>query len=96
MTIGNALAFISRSLDDAGLRESLNGAANKNEIDQILAKESLTFSANDFDEAYNHKLTECQEEDEAEQLKELKLWWNLLMQVLDPTGCKAGCSGCCS
>ena len=95
MTIGNALSFIKRSLNDADLRERLNGAVNKEELNRILAEEYISFSANDLDNAYNHRLTECQEADEAEQLKELKLWWDLLGRILDPQGCNAGCSGCC-
>jgi hypothetical protein len=95
MTIGNALSFIKRSFNDADLRERLNGAVNKEELSRILAEEYITFSDHDFDNAFNHRLTECQEIDEAEQLKELKLWWDLLGQILEPSFCKAGCSGCC-
>lgn len=94
MTICNALSFIKRCLNDADLRGRLNGAVSRDDLDLILANEFLTFSASDFNEAYNHKLTECQEAEEAEQLKELKLWWELLGQILDPPKCKAGCSGC--
>ena len=95
MTIGDALAFIKRSLSDSELRKRLNGAESKAELQQILAEELISFDPNEFDEAYNHKLTECQEEEEADQLKELKLWWDLLGQVLEPSACKAGCSSCC-
>jgi len=93
MTIGNALAFIKRSLSDTDLRDRLNGASSKEEFDRVLADEFLNFSTHDFDEACNHKLTQCQEADEAEQLKELKLWWDLLGQILEPGACRAGC--CC-
>ena len=95
MTISNALAFIKRSLNDSALRDRLNGASDKEEFDRVLAEELLNFSAGEFDEAFNHKLTECQAVDEAEQLKELKLWWDLLGQILEPSACKAGCSSCC-
>ncbi len=94
MTIGNALAFIKRSLTDSVLRDRLNGASDKEEFDRVLAEELLNFSAHDFDEAFYRKLTECQAVDEAEQLKELKLWWDLLGQILEPSACKAGCIGC--
>jgi hypothetical protein len=94
MTIGNALSFIKSCLNDADLRGRLNSAVSRDELDLILAQEFLTFSASDFDEAYNHKLAECQEAEEAEQLKELKLWWGLLGRILDPRKYKTGCSGC--
>lgn len=95
MTIGNALTFIKRSLNDSVLRDRLNGASNKEEFDRVLAEEFLNFSAYDFDEAYNHKLTECQEADDAEQLMELKLWWDLLGRIHEPSACSTGCNGCC-
>ena len=94
MTIGNALSFIKRSLKDADLRARLNGAGNKEDLNKILAEEYLSFSDHDLENAYNHTLTQCQETDEAEQIKELKLWWDLLGQILEPQKC-AGCSSCC-
>ena len=33
------------------------------------------------DEAFHHQLTQCQETEAAEQLKEFKLWWDLLFQT---------------
>ena len=95
MTIGDALAFIKRSLSDSALRSKLNGAESKSEIEKILADELLSFNSNEFEDAYNHKLTECQEEEDADQLKELKLWWDILGQVIEPSVCNSGCSGCC-
>lgn len=95
MTIGNAIKFIKRSFSDADLRGRLNEAASKNELDQILAEEFISFSGHDFDEAYNHKLTECQEEEMAEQIKELKQWWDILNQLLEPSACRAECHGDC-
>lgn len=95
MTIGNALAFIKRSLSDADLRERLNGAKDKEELNKVLTEESIIFSGHDFEEAYNHSLTQCQEREEAEQLEELKLWWDLLNRILEPSACGSTCAGCC-
>lgn len=95
MTIGNALAFIERGQGDGTLRDRLNAANSHRERDDVLAEEKLLFSAHDFDEAYNHRLTQCQEAEEAEQLREFKMWWDLLSQLLEPSGCGSQCSGCC-
>ena len=91
MTIGNALNFIDRGIHDAMLRRRLNTAADITEFENILAGEKLMFSADEFEEAFNHRLTQCQEEEEADQIKEFKMWWELL------TGstCKKSCDGCC-
>ena len=95
MTIGNALNFIKRGMTDIELRKRLNGASNPEDLKDILDKEKLLFSAHDFDEAFHHQLTECQEEEEADQLKEFKTWWELLSQYVQPAACQGGCSGCC-
>jgi hypothetical protein len=81
MTIGNALTFIKRGLEDSDLRGRLNAATSLLEIDQVLAEEDLLFSAPDFDESFHHQLTQCQEMEAAEQLKEFKLWWDLLFRT---------------
>ena len=95
MTIGNALAFIKRGLDDNALRSRLNAAGSSSEMDSILAEEKLLFSANDFDEAFHYQLTMCREEEEADQLREFRMWWDLLHQIVEPGRCGNRCSGCC-
>lgn len=96
MTIGNALNFIKRGLEDSDLRGRLNAATSLQEIDQILVEENLLFSAHDFDEAYHHQLTLCWAMEAAEQLKEFKLWWDILLRTLEPASCETQCSGCCA
>ena len=95
MTIGNALNFIERGLHDSGLRRQLNAASDVAECQKVLDKEELTFSAHDFDEAFHHRLTQCQEEEEADQLREFKMWWELLSASCSTDACGGQCSGCC-
>jgi len=92
MTIGNALTFIERGLADSMLRERLNAAAILPEFDDVLAEEKLLFSAHDFDEAFHHRLTQCKELEEAELIKEFKLWWDLLFRILEPRACGKYCN----
>lgn len=94
MTIGNALTFIKKAQKDTSLRKRLNASKNQQEIESVLADANLSFSAHDFDEAYHHSLTLCQEYEEAEALKEFKLWWDLLMQMTGAAQCGESCSGC--
>lgn len=85
MTISNALIFIQRGQRETQFRQRLNTAANIIELKQILAEEKLTFSDQDFDQAFHLKLVKCQELEEAEQLKGFKMWWTLLHKFLEPT-----------
>lgn len=82
MTIGRALKFIARGLEDQPFRTSLNKAASIPQLYQILEEYSLSFDGGDFEEAFNHRLTKCQELEAAEQLKEFKMWWELLHRLL--------------
>jgi hypothetical protein len=95
MTIGNALAFMNRGLTDTALRERLNGASSLPELRHVLDEERLAFTAHDFDEAFHHRLIQCQEAEEADQLKEFKMWWDLLLGILRPAADDPQCSGCC-
>ena len=95
MTIGNALAFIERGLIDSVLRNILNSASSLTELRSLLGDEKLTFSIHDFDEAFHNRLTKCREEEEADQIKEFKMWWDLLNRSLEPTEGGNPCSGCC-
>jgi hypothetical protein len=82
MTIGKAKEFIQRGMQDSALRERLNGASNAEAINTILKQEDLIFSASDFDEAFHNLLTQCQEKEQADQLREYKMWWDLTMSLM--------------
>jgi len=95
MTVSNALQFIDRGLEDSALRKRLNIASSSSEINDILADEKLLFSNDEFIQAFYQQLTECQETENADRLKEFKLWWGLLLQLSGPVGCESQYSGCC-
>lgn len=95
MTIGDALKFIERGMTDSALRYRLNSATSSSELENVLCAEKLSFSVHDFDEAFNHRLTQCQEEDEANQLHEFKTWWDLLSQSLGMIACGNQCNASC-
>ena len=95
MTVSNALQFIDRGLEDSALRKRLNTASSSSEINDIFADEKLLFSGDEFAKAFYLKLTECQEEESADRLKEFKMWWDLLIKLSAPVGSESQCSGCC-
>lgn len=94
MTIGNALKFIDTGMEDSALRARLNSAESIAERNAVLSEVRLSFSEHDFDEAYHHRLTQCQELEAADRLREFKLWWDLLARILAPPTCANTCSGC--
>lgn len=94
MTIGNAMTFIKRGMTDSKLRKRLYAASSIAMCDAILAEENLIFSPNEFEEAFHNRLTLCQQAEEADQLNEFKMWWQMLAQLLDPDRCGPACAGC--
>jgi hypothetical protein len=94
MTIGNAMAFIKRGMSDDELRGRLNSAPNVKVRDEILSDERLQFSQHEFEEAFRNQLTLCQQAQSADKLREFKMWWELLTQLLKPGACESGCKGC--
>lgn len=89
MTIANAVNFIKRGVKDPSLRKTLNMAKSSKEMFEILDAEEMSFSAHDFDEAYHSCLFKCQEEEQANHLKEFKMWWEFLsMQYGEPLHAK--------
>ena len=78
MTIANAMRFIKTGLVDHSLRNRLNEAETASRRNRILAEKNLQFSPGEFSEAFTSTLVQCQSQDEAMQVKEFKLWWDLL------------------
>ena len=81
MSIDNARRFIRRALEEHDLRRRLNlaeGAAGRGEA---LAAAGLDFNCGEFEEAFNNLLCSCQHEEQAAQLRELRLWWDFLQTV---------------
>jgi len=78
MSIGQARTFILRGMRDRDLRDRLNASAGPEDVLAILEREQLVFTYSEFDDAYHNLLTQCQEEEQAELLKEFKMWWDLI------------------
>jgi hypothetical protein len=95
MTIGNAMDFIKRGINDRELRGRLNTAPSKRELDEILSFEHLIFSHHEFEEAHRNLLTKCTEQEAANRLMEFKNWWELLTCLSEQAPRSCGCNGCC-
>ena len=89
MTIGNAMDFIKRGINDSELRDRLNTAPGLRECDKILSEEGLEFTSHEFEDAYRNLLTLCLKAEAADQLKEFKNWWEILTRLLEPGTCSS-------
>ena len=96
MTIGNAMAFIKRGINDSELRDRLNTAPSIRGRDEILSDERLQFTHYEFEDAHRNLLTLCKAAEAADQLNEFKSWWEFLTYLLEPGTCSSACNGCCS
>ena len=94
MTVHDASVFIERGLYDTPLRARLYSASSKVDLYDVLASEGLVFVDNEFDDAFYALLTQCQTEEKADQLREFKMWWNFLHQMVEPAFCGHACSAC--
>lgn len=94
MTIGNAIAFIRRGINDSELRERLTTAPSINVRDEALSDEGLQFSQHEFEEAFRNLLVLCQEAEAADQLNEFKIWWEFLTHSFESGARLDACSGC--
>lgn len=101
MTIGHALTFIKRGMTDAALRDRLNDAVTYAELQSVLDVEGLSFSPDEFEDAANSTLIKLPSWEASDELREFKLWWELLQKMMLPDGCRpAGdctgnaCGGC--
>lgn len=82
MTIGKAMKFIDKGQADRELRDALNRTTSIQQLHRVLAERDLSFSAFDFEEAYNNRLVNCQTSEQASQLQSFKQWWETLHHFL--------------
>lgn len=94
MTIGSAKKFIKQAQVDTDLRRALNKAKTHAILLEQLEENGFSFSAHDFDEAFHNTLFECQFEEHANQLKEMKAWWELLQGILGVQETSSSCGPC--
>ncbi len=81
MTIGNAKEFIKRCMQDRDLRSRLLAASDDASLQAVLAGEGLVFSDHDFDEAFHNLLFQCQYEEQADQLREFRMFWEMTVSL---------------
>lgn len=84
MTITAAQKFIQQALWDRDLVRQANGAPDRATLARMLGERDMAFSYEEFEDSCNHLLTQCQTQEQAETVKEIKLWWDCLGCAMGP------------
>ncbi len=79
MPMIDARNFLKSLPVNNNLREELNRATSRKEMLSILKDASFDFTFDEIDEAYRALLVQCQNEEIAGHLEEIKNWWDLLV-----------------
>lgn len=80
MSVQNAKKFLSRVQQDDSLRKELNSADSPQAIQDILVREDLEFTPEQFVEAHSFLLANSATPEIAENLRLLEKWWYFLTQ----------------
>ncbi len=83
MTIAAADSFIRQTMARPVLVQQINMIPDKAGLKRNLAELNLSFNRDEFETAYTNLLTCCQTIEQAESLKEIKLWWDCLEYTLE-------------
>jgi hypothetical protein len=81
MSIRNAITFIGNADTDAALRKSCLNCRNQNELLDFLRAQELDFTPDEFDDAVNHLLIQCQTYAQAHRIREWQVWFHLFPTV---------------
>ncbi len=81
MPIGDARKFLTMAMNDATLRKELNKAVDQEARTAILEARKMAFTDNEFQDGFRSMLVQCQTEDAADQLREIKMWWEFLQRT---------------
>jgi len=77
--LGGALRFIKRVRADSQFRKDLYLQDSPEALGLHLKSQNMDFTPQDLDGAYMHLLTNCQDKSEADEIKEIVIWYSFLI-----------------
>lgn len=83
MTVAAAESFIRRAISDHALVQRINASSDKAAINEIFLQLQLNFDPEEFEQGYFKLLTHCRIIEQAEAVREVKLWWDCLGYTLE-------------
>ena len=78
MSINNAMKFVRKVDADNEFRRICNKCGSREAIQEMLLKEKMDFNDFEFEEAINMMLFKCQTYEDADGVKQIELWYNLV------------------
>jgi hypothetical protein len=82
MTIAAAELLIRQAVSDPEWVQRINAAADRAAVNELFFALDISFNHEEFEQACFNLLTSCQVIEQAEAVKEVKLWWNCLEYIL--------------
>ena len=75
MSLQNAINFITKVDSESDFRKSLYSAKTLSELTEMLAKQKMSFTLDEIEDAFNVLLLKCQTYEQAGRVNELKAWF---------------------
>ena len=83
MTIAAAKMFIKQAMASSEFVSRLNSLESFDEFKRVLCEEGFEFEVSDFEEAFNNLHTQCQTQEQADLLFQIKSWWDCMLSIYD-------------
>ena len=77
MSLQNALIFLRNVGTNLPLRKACHSCHTKSDLLELLDNEGIGFTEGEFAEAVTMSLFRCKTYDEADDVKQMELWFNL-------------------
>lgn len=77
MPVNDALKFINEFRANHEFRAALNSLNTRDELSRFLQWNGYNFSNNEFEDGLRSLLLKCGDEDEADEVKEIGMWYKL-------------------
>lgn len=79
MSVDSARKMFRRLCEDADLMRTLNKQKTREDLAAAVHLAGFNFTIPEWETAYNLELMDCQEEERAIKIKEIRMWWLMLI-----------------
>jgi hypothetical protein len=81
MPLNDAKNFLHEAMRNTQLRTTLLKASSRKDLEAILKANSYVFTLSEIEDAYRNLLVNCQSEEQAQLVKDIKQWWEMLLYM---------------
>jgi len=79
VSIKNAITFINKINSEPEFRETCYSFKKTEDLEICLRENNILFNNEEFSDAINHLLIRCQTESQSDKVKEINIWFQLLL-----------------